>query len=150
MDCNIIVRSVETYIIKNQDHISKLRKKNYSKHRDKNLARSARWNRTLDGKIKSAYNSIICRVKTKSRHNAKTYYGLDFCSKQTFYNFSNNNIDLEYLMMKWKESNYDRRYAPSIDRITSSKGYVMGNMEWITLSDNVKRSWLKNNPDAKR
>ena len=39
--------------------------------------------------------------------------------------------------------NYNKNYQASIDRIDSSKGYVKGNVRYISVSAN----WLKNDLD---
>lgn len=42
------------------------------------------------------------------------------------------------LFLSWEQSNYSRKLTPSVDRIDSSKGYYLGNMEWVTHSENSK------------
>ena len=41
------------------------------------------------------------------------------------------------------ENSYNKNYQASLDRIDSSKGYVKGNVRYISVSVN----WLKNNLD---
>ena len=67
-------------------------------------------------------------------------------------------LDLPYLKDLWEKQNgkciltnvdlvlkssYNKNYQASIDRIDSSKGYVKGNVRYISVSAN----WLKNNLD---
>lgn len=41
------------------------------------------------------------------------------------------------------ENSYNKNYQASLDRIDSSKGYIKGNVRYISVSVN----WLKNNLD---
>ena len=41
----------------------------------------------------------------------------------------------------WKKSGYQRKHAPSIDRINNGLGYIPGNLQWLTQSKNSKKSW---------
>ena len=39
----------------------------------------------------------------------------------------------------WQDSGFERKLTPSIDRIDSSKGYTLDNIQWLTFSNNCKK-----------
>ena len=54
------------------------------------------------------------------------------------------------LYKQWKTSDFDRRLTPTVNRMNSSKGYTLDNVEWLTNSQNcglsasVKKAKNKN------
>jgi hypothetical protein len=38
----------------------------------------------------------------------------------------------------YKSSEFNRKLAPTVDRIDSSKGYSLDNMRWLTHSENSR------------
>lgn len=43
----------------------------------------------------------------------------------------------------WQDSGFERKLTPSIDRIDSSKGYTLDNIQWLTLSNNCRKGTKK-------
>ncbi len=41
----------------------------------------------------------------------------------------------------YKGSGWQRKSAPSIDRIDSAKGYIFDNCQWLTVSQNAFKRW---------
>ena len=44
------------------------------------------------------------------------------------------------LYRDWQKSGYKQALAPSIDRIDNNRGYLADNMQWLTVSQNAKKS----------
>jgi hypothetical protein len=50
--------------------------------------------------------------------------------------WSKNHPDFLRLYKQWKTSDFDRRLTPTVNRMNSSKGYTLDNVEWLTNSQN--------------
>ena len=85
----------------------------------------------LIAKYKDMKYRTIC--KRKKPFNLKFSEWELFC-----YDSSNFNI-LSDLYDSWIDSDYEYRLSPSIDRINNSKGYELGNMQWLTVYGNSKK-----------
>jgi len=97
---------------------------------------SKKYLKTRFGKVVMTYNNMNRRVRGYVKKHI--YEDLDLLDRETFYLFSKESEDYNYLFDKWVESDYDRKLSPSIDRIDSKQGYVIGNIRWITHSENSR------------
>lgn len=52
---------------------------------------------------------------------------------------------LKEMFDKWVSSGFDRKLKPTVDRIVPEKGYVIGNIQFLTFSENVIKG-NKENP----
>jgi hypothetical protein len=78
------------------------------------------------------------RVNGVLKNKAHLYCGKELLSKDEFYNWALNSNEFITLFNNYCSSGFDIKVAPSIDRIDSSKGYVIGNIRWITHSENSR------------
>lgn len=105
---------------------------NNHKHHFKNGMCQACYKRTPEGLILQMYGNMKYRSKLK-----------DFTiivDKYTFENFANNSSEFKELYNNWQNHLYDQRYTPSIDRVDNDKGYIVGNMQFITQSENSRKA----------
>jgi hypothetical protein len=58
--------------------------------------------------------------------------------RQDFYNWSIDNPIFLEMFEIYKSSEFNRKLAPTVDRIDSSKGYSLDNMRWLTHSENSR------------
>ena len=85
------------------------------------------------------YRGIITRCEGRGTHWTSST-GTKPLSYTEFCEWWEENIEVfSKLYSQWVESNYNKKLAPSIDRITNKIGYEKNNMQWLTLSDNCKK-----------
>lgn len=114
------------------------RKKNGNLHTKK-------YEKTKSGKLMRTYRNMQSRVKGIVKKKAHLYDDLDILPRDDFYKWSLSNGDFHSLYENWVNSGYDKKLSPSIDRIDIEKGYVIGNIRWLTHSENssngAKNRW---------
>ena len=72
----------------------------------------------------------------------KSVYGKEFLTKDEWlaWCYDKKNYKKFIIMYNaWAKSNFDRKLAPSIDRIDNKFGYIKTNLQWLTLSQNTQK-----------
>lgn len=87
------------------------------------------------GFLNQLYRKMKIRVDGSDPSQKKMYRGLPICTKDEFLEWARETNFLE-LFAAWHKSGMQRRLVPSINRINNRKGYEIGNMEFLSLSDN--------------
>lgn len=77
------------------------------------------------------------------KKKAHLYKGKYLLERDEFYRWANRSMMFWKLYFVWKKNEYDRKLTPTVDRVDSSKGYILSNMEWVTHSENSRRSHKK-------
>jgi hypothetical protein len=90
----------------------------------------------------TCYSEISRRVKTYDPLRPN-YYGLEKCTKEEFIYRFINDISFLKLFSSWKKHNYERKFAPSIDRINNKLGYTLDNLQFISQSQNSRKDFMK-------
>lgn len=98
-----------------------------------------RYERTKKGKLMRIYRNMKSRIDGVQKAKFHLYEGKYLLPKEEFYEWAMGCSDFHVLFDAWAESNYMRGNAPSVDRVDSTKGYEVSNMEWITHSENSRR-----------
>lgn len=85
------------------------------------------------------YRNMQSRIEGVTRTKAHLYNGLNLLAREEFYCWAMSDPTFYSLFENWENSGYIRKLAPSVDRIDSSIGYTLDNMEWVTMSENSRR-----------
>lgn len=104
-----------------------------------NNANTKKYEKTKKGKLMRMYRNMQSRVNGVQKLKAHLYAGKDILDRHEFYEWALASDKFHKLFDAWEKSGYDRKLSPSVDRIDSSRGYEIGNMEWVTHSENSRR-----------
>lgn len=86
--------------------------------------------------LRTTYNSMCYRCKS-----LKTYKKLKLLSKDEWTIWTSHNMyKFLKLYKNWQASGYKIACAPSIDRIDNNRGYEIDNIQWLTQSQNCRKS----------
>jgi hypothetical protein len=101
--------------------------------------------KSLAGNRKDEYSPFrtllkSCKTRTNKGGNPKGEFDLDLAYMKELWENQNGKCYVTGVDLIL-ESSYNKNYQASLDRIDSSKGYVKGNVRYISVSVN----WLKNN-----
>lgn len=116
----------------------KLRKQREYRARTRNSCTN-KYERTKKGKLMRIYRNMKSRVDGVQWQKHHLYAGKELLPKEEFYEWAMQSNSYHLLYSEWVNSGYDRKLAPSVDRVDSSRGYTIDNMEWVTHSENSKR-----------
>jgi hypothetical protein len=100
---------------------------------------SVRYEKTPAGFLMRTYRNMKSRVMGVQKKKHHLYAGIHLLDKESFYEWSKANKEFAELFDVWARSAYARALTPSIDRIDPAGGYVIGNMQWITFTENSRR-----------
>lgn len=76
---------------------------------------------------------------TRNRHyKNNTWIGKPIMPRDEFIEWSLNQPAFWNLWDAWQEAGRPRALCPTIDRMSNDDGYVLDNIRWVSLSDNVK------------
>jgi hypothetical protein len=84
----------------------------------------------------------------KARHEGRsTNYshcqGKGLMSQEEFFDWCKDFVNLQEfltLYFDWASADFPLYSSPSIDRIDPNKGYVAGNIQWMSFSDNCEKN----------
>lgn len=99
----------------------------------------------LSERLMGKYSSILTRCTVGLKR--PKYTGLEFINKLEYVQFCNKNKKIiENLWKNYLNQNRELKYALSIDRIDTSKGYIISNMQFAPYGFN---SWKDNTTPLK-
>jgi hypothetical protein len=98
-----------------------------------------KYEKTRKGHLMRTYRNMLSRVLGIQKKNIHLYLGLPILDKQDFYIWALTDKEYNELYDSWVKNNYLLSLCPSIDRIDSDKGYIKGNIRWLTQSQNSSK-----------
>jgi hypothetical protein len=104
-----------------------------------------RYEKTIDGFLMREYRNMQSRVTGVQKKKAHLYLGKELLPRDAFYEWALCNPNFMYLFIMWEDGGYNRKLTPTVDRIDSSGGYTLDNMEWVTHSENSRRGSVSRN-----
>lgn len=118
---------------KTENNVNRKNRLNYYKNYD-----LKRYRKNFTRLLKHKYRGMYERVN--GIRSIRNSLGKELCSYAEFIDwFNKNKKQFIKLYKKWEKSGFERKLSPSIDRIDSSKGYSIDNIQWLALTDNCKK-----------
>ncbi len=107
------------------------------------------YEKTPKGFLMRLYRNMKSRIEGIQKHKAHLYEGksLDFTCEE-FYDWAFQQESFLEMFDAYRDSGWDRKLCPSIDRIDSSKGYSFDNIEWVTHSENSRRGAISRHANS--
>jgi hypothetical protein len=105
-----------------------------------NNTNTKKYEKTPNGFLVRLYRNMKSRISGVQVAKFYLYEGKELLTKEDFYVWAKNSSKFYELFKEYENSNYDRKLAPSVDRVNSKLGYKIENMEWVTHSENSRRA----------
>jgi 23S rRNA A1618 N6-methylase RlmF len=101
-----------------------------------------KYEKSKKGFVMRLYRNMKSRVNGVQKLKYHLYEGKALIEKDEFYTWVLSNPKFHELFDKYVESGFNRKLSPSVDRVDSEKGYEIGNLEMVTMSENSRRGTL--------
>jgi hypothetical protein len=98
-----------------------------------------KYEKTKNGFLMRLYRNMQSRITGVQSAKHYLYEGKYLLPREEFYAWAKGSEVFHRLFEIWENSKYDRKLTPSVDRVDSSQGYYIWNMEWVTHSENSRR-----------
>lgn len=100
-----------------------------------------RYRKNKDRLLAHIYRGIVNRCNGVQRKYSST--GTTPISIAEWKSFcTSTRAEFDKLYDAWEKSGFQRRMAPSIDRIDNNRGYTIDNMQWLSQSDNSRKGTM--------
>ena len=123
--------------MKTINHNSLERQREYRKRNGN--ACTKKYEKTKKGFVMRMYRNMKSRISGVQKKKSHLYFGLALLEKDEFYKWILSSKTFHELFENYEKEGFNRKLAPTVDRIDSSRGYEMGNIEIVTHSENSKR-----------
>ena len=108
------------------------------------------YEKTPKGFLMRLYRNMKSRVEGVQHLKQHLYKDKELFDKESFYEWAETHPKFHDLYNEYIEANYNRKLAPSVDRVDSTKGYSFDNVEWVTMSENSKRGAISRHSQGKQ
>lgn len=94
------------------------------------------------------YAMIKERCEGRNR-DCMRYKGKPYCTQEEWWQWCEKTYSTFIsLYHNWQDQGFQKKYAPSVDRIDNDGGYTPDNMQWLTHSENSRKGqnvrWKRN------
>lgn len=102
------------------------------------------WRKSEFGFLCCIYQAMKKRVNgnISSKRHLKYYEGKEILSREEFLLWASECKEYKLLHKNYVKNGFKRKFAPTVDRIDSSMGYTLDNMQWLTQSENSKKALI--------
>lgn len=107
-------------------------------------ANTRKYEKTPGGFLMRKYRNMVSRISGIQKAKHHLYSGKELISKDEFYSWAKS-AEFYSMYNDWVASSFNRKLTPTVDRIDPNKGYTIGNMEWVTHSENSRRGAVNRN-----
>jgi len=138
-------------------HVNKCKECNKQDVRDNYKANTEHYRRydrnrqrhSIDRILQHRYNSLKARCDVSFVHTRNyKVTGMAYLSRKEFMQWAKSTMsDFMPLYNRWAQAGFTNKLIPSVDRIDASMGYVVGNIQWLSKSDNIKKFNEIDSPD---
>lgn len=104
-----------------------------------------KYEKTFCGYLMRKYRNMQSRIKGIQKQKHHLYKDLEILPMDEFYMWALSSEDYERLFCEYKDSGFNRKLAPTVDRTDSKKGYILENMRWLTHSENSRLGSISKN-----
>ena len=129
---------LKKYQILNKESLSKKAKEYRIKNQDVIKKKNEYYRHDFHAHAKRMYSKIKERLKSDKSYSSLRLY----INREEFLDWVINNPSYTDLYNRWKESNFNQRLTPTIDRINNKGNYTLDNIQVLTKSDNLKKRWI--------
>lgn len=98
-----------------------------------------KYEKTKNGFLMRLYRNMKSRIEGVQWQKHHLYAGKYLLPRDEFYEWALASPKFHELFAAYEASGYERRLAPSADRVDSALGYETDNLEWTTHSENSRR-----------
>jgi hypothetical protein len=93
------------------------------------------YEKTFEGHLRKRYWNMRRRQKGTGGHRVKRSWA-PLLPQEEFLSWGLASMEYRNLYALWVESGFNRKLTPTVDRKDAKKGYVLGNIQWLTFSQN--------------
>ena len=97
-----------------------------------------KYEKTMSGFLMRKYRNMQSRILGIQYKKAHLYKGKALLRREEFYEWAMSSGEFLVMFKTWEFNKYDRRLCPTVDRIDTELGYTLGNMRWLTHSENSR------------
>ena len=98
------------------------------------------YEKTPKGFLMRLYRNMKSRITGVQKEKYHLYKGKYLLDKNVFYKWAEFHPAFVSLFNNYVSNSFPRKLSPSVDRINPDLGYTLENMEWVTMSENSRRS----------